>query len=69
MFGLILLCVAWVATVIPIILTFISDTFTQLLLEHASFLINYWLAAFTVGGLGIVILVFQFLIWLLNLIF
>ena len=69
MFGFILLCIAWVATIIPIILTFISDTFTRFILEHVSLLMSYWLAAFTVGGLGVIILVSQFFIWLLNLIF
>lgn len=69
MFGLILLCVAWAATIIPIFLTTISDTIAQFFLRRVHFLVSYWLAAFTVGGLGVIILLLQFIEWLLNLIF
>lgn len=69
MFGLMLLCVAWVATMIPIFLTTISDTISQFFLRHVHFLVSYWLAAFTVGGLGIIALLLQFIEWLLSLIF
>jgi hypothetical protein len=69
MFGLTLLCIAWIAIIIPIFLTVISDTITQLFLRHVPFLISYWLAAFTAGGLGIIILLLQFVGWILSLIF
>lgn len=69
MFGLTLLCVAWMAFIIPMLLTLISDTITQIFSRHAYFLVTYWLAVFTVGGLGIIILLLQLLEWLLNLIF
>lgn len=69
MFGLMLLCVAWVATIIPVFLITISDTIAQFFLRHAYFLVSYWLATFTVGGLGIIVLLLQFIEWLLNLIF
>jgi uncharacterized membrane protein YjjB (DUF3815 family) len=69
MFGLILLGVAWVAIIIPIILTTISDTITQFFLRRAHFLVSYWLAAFTVGSLGAIISLLQFVEWILNLIF
>lgn len=69
MFGLTLLCIAWVAITIPVFLTAISDTITQFFLRHVRFLVSYLLAAFTTGGLGIIILLLQFFEWLLNLIF
>ena len=69
MFGLTLLCIAWIATIIPIFLTAISNTITQFFLRRAHFLVSYWLAAFTVGSLGAIVLLLQFIEWLLNLIF
>ena len=69
MFGLTLLCIAWMAIIILAFLTVISDTITQFFLRHVHFLVSYWLAAFTVGGLGVIILLLQFFEWLLNLIF
>jgi hypothetical protein len=69
MIGLTLLCIAWVAIIIPIILAAISNTIGQFLLKYMRFLMSYLLAAFTIGELGVIILIFQFIERLLNLIF
>jgi hypothetical protein len=69
MIGLTLLCIAWVAIIIPIILAAISNTIGQFLLKYMRFLMSYLLAAFTIGELGVIILIFQFIEGLLNLIF
>lgn len=69
MFGLKLFLIAEIAFMIPILLTWVSDTVCMWLNDKADLLLSYFLACFTAGFFGLVIAILQFIGWLLSLIF
>lgn len=69
MFGLKLFLIAEMAFMIPILLTWVSDTVCMWLFDKADLLLAYFLACFTAGFLGLVIAILQFIGWILSLIF
>lgn len=69
MLGLKLFLIAEIAFMVPILLTWVSDTVCMWLTDKVDLLVSYFLACFTAGFLGAVIAVLQFIGWLLSLIF
>ena len=69
MFGLVLIFVAWAAILLPTIASFISDAVCCWFLKHIQFFRSFLMAAYTAGFLGVAIIICDFLVYLIKLIF
>ena len=69
MFGLVLIFVSQIAILLPVVASFISDTICCWFLRYIQFFRTYLLAAYTVGAIGVIIAICQFIVYLIHLIF